>query len=125
MESDQSNNMTIKRQKYGFDEHIDLSVAPVLGSSTQTDVLNLMVEKLFRNLQRRVRNEAVVKRTLHIFNQSVTGVSVVHAPERLPYFVVSGRLLLQSPMIKDAILDHQNIRFTFLSIPQYANLEIL
>lgn len=88
----------------------------VLGSSSTTDVLNLMVGKLFRNLERRVGSEAVIERTLKIFNQSVTGVSVVHAPERVPYFVVSGRLILQSPLVKEFIMDHQNPRFAFLSV---------
>ncbi|XP_055388846.1 exportin-7-like [Condylostylus longicornis] len=90
-----------------------------LGSSSTTDVLNLMVEKLCRNLERRIQNEAVVKRTLQILNQSATGASVVHAPERVPYFVISGKLLLQSQLVQDIIMDHQNPRLAFLSVPQY------
>lgn len=92
------------------------SLFSALGTGGASDVLNLVVGKLFRNLGHRINNETVIKRTLQIFNQSVTGISVVHAPERLPYFIVSGRLLLQSSSVRDAIMDHRS--FAFLSVPQ-------
>ncbi|ORM41526.1 Exportin-7-A [Babesia sp. Xinjiang] len=82
-------------------------------------LLNRLVEKVFFNLQCRVSDEGVIKKTLAFFSELSSGIDIVHYADRSPHLVVSARLILQCKTLRFALLNHADRGFRFLQLPQY------
>ncbi|GFE54549.1 importin-beta N-terminal domain-containing protein [Babesia ovis] len=82
-------------------------------------LLNRLVEKVFFNLQCRVSDENVVKKTLTFFSELSSGIDIVHYADRSPHLVVSARLVLQCKTLRFALLNHADQAFRFLHVPHY------
>ncbi|CDR95070.1 EXPORTIN 7-RELATED / RAN BINDING domain containing PROTEIN [Babesia bigemina] len=118
-------------KKFFISEHTKGSIsgdcrerfAQVPGCPPGTDgaqyLLNRLVDKVFFNLQRRVSNEGVIKKTLNFFSELSSGIDIVHYADRSPHLVVSARLILQCKTLRFALVNHADPGFMFLQVPQY------
>ncbi|AFZ81205.1 hypothetical protein BEWA_006140 [Theileria equi strain WA] len=90
-----------------------------MGMDGSQYLLNKLIEKVFFNLQRRVSDENVVKKTLSFFSDLSSGIDIVHYADRSPHLIVSARFILQCETLRFALVNHADQSFKFLSINQY------
>merc|ERR1719253_1838008 len=101
-------------------QQVNERLANVLGLEDENAVLTLLINKIGLNLQKRYQLEQVVKRTLLLFHELAAGINIVHASDRSPHLIVSGRLLLKNDMVKFVLGNHASSTFAFLHVgPQY------
>jgi len=96
-------------------QQVSERLASVLGLQDENAILGLMIQKIGNNLQRRYALEPVLKRTLTLFHELASGINIVHAPDRSPHLVASGRLMLKNDLVKYILGNHASPEFGFLS----------
>uniref|UniRef100_A0A0K6S6Y1 Importin N-terminal domain-containing protein n=1 Tax=Chromera velia CCMP2878 TaxID=1169474 RepID=A0A0K6S6Y1_9ALVE len=91
----------------------------VLGLQDEDAVLGLVIQKIGRNLQKRLDSEPVIKKTLQFFHELAAGISIVQTPAASSHLIVSGRLLLKNEHVKYIIRNHSSPEFAFKSVPKF------
>eukprot|EP00923_Selenidium_pygospionis_P045719 GHVN01078968.1.p1 GENE.GHVN01078968.1~~GHVN01078968.1.p1 ORF type:complete len:1131 (+),score=105.62 GHVN01078968.1:200-3592(+) len=97
----------------------DERLCTLLGLKDEDDIVRLMVNKIGSNLQHRVEQEQVIKRTLSLFYELSSGVNIIRSVERSPQLIQFGRLLLRNDLAKYILANHQSDEFGFLNVPKY------
>jgi exportin-7 len=95
-------------------QEVNERLCTVLGLEDENAVLSLLIQKIGTNLQKRFHLEPVLKRTLMLFHELAAGINIVHASDRSPHLIVSGRLLLKNDTVKYVLGNHASAQFGFL-----------
>lgn len=104
-----------EQAKQVVQQQVSERLATVLGLEDENAVLGLLINKIGNNLQQRYGLESVVKKTLALFHELAAGINIVHASDRSPHLIVSGRLLLKNDMVKYILTNHASPQFGFLA----------
>lgn len=120
-----NDNMSILRTD-GLNE---FGSAPVLMNPNQTQqmqpqadsegndpLVDLLIGKILFNLNNRIEYEQIIKRSLDLFDNLVSGMNIISLADRTPKLIVFARLLLKNEKILNLL---ENRSSKFLNVPKY------
>lgn len=102
--------------------HYMNTARPLSGTGNMnTDEINdplvdLIIDKILFNLNHRVEHEQIIKKSLELFDNLVSGMNIISLEDKTPRLIVFARLLLKNEKILNLL---QNRDCKFMNTPKY------
>ena len=89
-------------------------ICRIMKLSDEDEILGKYIIKIGKNLQKKFREVEVTQKTLQLFQELASGVSVVHTSGRCPVVLIIAKLLLHNSTVQYLLEHHADDEFKFL-----------